>query len=54
VPDSSYGRYCNANSDSSTGLGFVYTNGTGLDESVVFTGSLYFQVREIELFEITD
>jgi hypothetical protein len=45
---------CNANNDSSTGLGFVYTNGTGLDEFVVFTGSEYFQVRETEIFEITD
>jgi hypothetical protein len=45
---------CNANNDSSTGLGFVYTNGTGLDVGIVFTGSANFQVREIEVFEITD
>jgi hypothetical protein len=44
---------CNANTDSATSLGRTYTNDTGLDEWVVFTGSQYFQVREIEVFEIT-
>jgi hypothetical protein len=44
---------CNANS-SWTQLGLAYTNDTGLDGQVVFTGSLCFQVKEIEVFEITD
>jgi hypothetical protein len=45
---------CNANSHRVTSLGDVYTNETGLDEWVVFTGSHYFQVKEIEVFEIID
>jgi hypothetical protein len=45
---------CNANTDSSTYLGSSYTNDTGLDRNVVFTGSSKFQVKEIEVFEITD
>jgi hypothetical protein len=45
---------CNANTDSFTGLGVAYTNGTALRGEVVFTGSRDFQVREIEVFEITD
>jgi hypothetical protein len=32
----------------------VHTNDTGLDNTVVFTGSLNFQVKEVEVFEITD
>jgi hypothetical protein len=39
---------------SSTWLGGAYTNDTGLGGMTVFTGSLHFQVREIEVFEITD
>jgi hypothetical protein len=39
---------------SSTRLGETYTNDTGLDEFVVFTGSRDFRVKEIEVFEITD
>jgi hypothetical protein len=38
---------------SSTYLGDTYTNDTGLDEKVVFAGSEKFQVKEIEVFEIT-
>jgi hypothetical protein len=38
----------------STFLGFVYTNDTGLNECMVFTGSFHFQVKEIEVFEITE
>jgi hypothetical protein len=45
---------CNANTSSLTALGFAYTNDTGLDRYVVLTGSEYFQVKEIEVFEITD
>jgi hypothetical protein len=44
---------CNANTDSRTCLGITYTNDTGRDGSVVFTGSENFQVKEIEVFEIT-
>jgi hypothetical protein len=44
---------CNANTDSSTSLGHAYTNDTGLDEETVFTGSFNFQVKEIEVFEVT-
>jgi hypothetical protein len=45
---------CNANTDSYTNLGPVYTNDTGLDGKTVFTGSRDFKVKEIEVFEITD
>jgi hypothetical protein len=45
---------CNANTESWTALGSSYTNDTGLDTYAVFTGSKYFQVKEIEVFEITD
>jgi hypothetical protein len=44
---------CNANTRSSTSLGISYTNDTGLDARVVFTGSENFRVKEIEVFEIT-
>jgi hypothetical protein len=44
---------CNGNTGSFTYLGHAYTNDTGLDEWVVFTGSQYFRVKEIEVFEIT-
>jgi hypothetical protein len=44
---------CNANTRSCTYLGDTYTNDTGLDKYVVFTGSTYFRVKEIEVFEIT-
>jgi hypothetical protein len=44
---------CNANTDSFTSLGFAYTNDTRLGSQVVFTGSQNFQVKEIEVFEIT-
>jgi hypothetical protein len=43
---------CNANTSSSTYLGRAYTNDTGLRETIVFTGSWEFQVKEIEDFEI--
>jgi prefoldin subunit 5 len=43
---------CNKDTWSFTSLGATYTNDTGLDEGIVFTGSLYFQVKEIEVFEI--
>jgi hypothetical protein len=45
---------CNSSANSHTDLGHMYTNDTGLDEDIVFTGSKDFQVREIEVFEITD
>jgi hypothetical protein len=45
---------CNTNIRSYTYLGLTYTNDTGLDGKTVFTGSMYFQVKEIEVFEITD
>jgi hypothetical protein len=44
---------CNRNTTSQTSLGGTYTNDTGLDEGVVFTGSFSFQAKEIEVFEIT-
>jgi hypothetical protein len=43
---------CNTNTESWTSLGETYTNDTGLDEDIVFTGSENFQVTEIEVFEI--
>jgi hypothetical protein len=45
---------CNANCRSYTSLGDSYTNDTGLDKLIVLTGSKYFQVTEIEVFEITN
>jgi hypothetical protein len=45
---------CDANTGSFTSLGYTYTNDTGLLEFIVFAGSKNFQVKEIEVFEITD
>jgi hypothetical protein len=42
---------CNANTEK---FGSKYTNDTGLDGEVLLTGSGHFQVKEIEVFEITD
>jgi hypothetical protein len=44
---------CSANTSNSTYLGSTYTNDTGLNPRTVFTGSPGFQVKEIEVFEIT-
>jgi hypothetical protein len=46
----------NRNANASTGsyLGRSYANDTGLDGQTVLTGSRYFAVREIEVFEIRD
>jgi hypothetical protein len=44
---------CNANTDSSTRLGDHYINDTGRNGDKFFTGSRKFQVKEIEVFEIT-
>jgi hypothetical protein len=43
---------CNAN-NSATCFGQIYTNDTGLQGNTFFTGSFEFQVKEIEVFEIT-
>jgi hypothetical protein len=45
---------CNRNTKSDSSLGTRYTNDTGLDGTIVFTGSKNFQVKEIEFFEITN
>jgi hypothetical protein len=45
---------CNTNTNSCTSLGGTYTNDTGLRNNIVFTGSNRFQVKEIEVFEITE
>jgi hypothetical protein len=45
---------CNVNTFNSTFLGRTYTNDTGLNEKIVFTGSEKFRVKEIEVFEITE
>jgi hypothetical protein len=46
---------CNANTESYTYyFGWRYTNDTGLNGETFFTGSQWFQVKEIEMFEITD
>jgi hypothetical protein len=45
---------CNSNTNSNTWLGTVYTNDTGLRDTVVLTGSENFRVKEIEVFEITE
>jgi hypothetical protein len=39
---------------SSSSLGFSYANDTGLDGETVLTGSLFFTVKEIEVFEIAE
>jgi hypothetical protein len=44
---------CNKNTGSHTWLGPSYTNDTGLRGKTFFTGSESFQVKEIEVFEIT-
>jgi hypothetical protein len=45
---------CNALPVNWTTLGFYFINDTGLAGNAVFTGAQYFQVKEIEVFEITD
>jgi hypothetical protein len=45
---------CNARNRSFSTLGRYDVNDTGLDEKTVFTGSLDFTVKEIEVFEITN
>jgi hypothetical protein len=46
---------CSTNAYSFTyGFGRVYTNDTGLDGKTFFTGTQYFHVNEIEVFEITE
>jgi hypothetical protein len=46
---------CNANINSlSRFFGGRYTNDTELDGNMFFTGSFYFQVKEIEVFEISN
>jgi hypothetical protein len=46
---------CNANTRSYTyNFGGCYTNDTGQDQYSFFTGSMNFQVKEIEVFKITD
>jgi hypothetical protein len=44
---------CNAKTGSFTHFGTTYINDTGLADKIVFTGSLTFQVKEIEVFEMT-
>jgi hypothetical protein len=44
---------CYASTRSHTFLDVAYTNDTGLDRYIVFTGWQFFQVKEIEVFEIT-
>jgi hypothetical protein len=53
-PDMAVSDNCNADIISATSLDKCYINNTGLDKDVVFTGSMYFQVEEIEVFEIKD
>jgi hypothetical protein len=47
-------NHCNTNTSNSASFGYSYTNDTGLDGQTFFTGSVYFQVKEIEVFEIKD
>jgi hypothetical protein len=44
---------CDVNTDSYAFLGCSYTNDTGLNGKTFLTGSAYFQVKEIEVFEIS-
>jgi hypothetical protein len=43
----------NVNTLNSTYSGCIYTNNTELDGTIIFTGSRWFQFKEIEIFEIT-
>jgi hypothetical protein len=53
--DSDVSDECNANTHSATSrFGSRYTNDARLVGKTFFTGSLSFQVEEIEVFEITD
>jgi hypothetical protein len=53
--DISVSNYCNENTDSTTAdFGGSYTNDTGRDGSTFFTGCENFEVKEIEIFEITE
>jgi hypothetical protein len=54
VVDLIIGDACNKTNPNLTQLGHSYVNDTGLHERSVFTGSQFFQVEEIEVFEITD
>jgi hypothetical protein len=45
---------CNVCTDSWTSLGSSYINDTGSDWKTFFAGSLYFQVNEIEVLEVTN
>jgi hypothetical protein len=46
---------CNTNTASyASDFGEVYTNDTGLNGQKFFTGSSHFEVKEIEVFEITE
>jgi hypothetical protein len=45
---------CNRNTESNIYVGRNYINDTGMDNYTVLTGSKDFQVKEIEVFEITD
>jgi hypothetical protein len=55
IYDISVSDNCNANTDSyTTHFGSSYTNDAGLDGETFFTGSKGFQVKEIEVFEITE
>jgi hypothetical protein len=45
---------CNANTNSYTNLTSEYINDTGIPSQEVFTGQSKFQVKEIEVFEITE
>jgi hypothetical protein len=46
--------HCNANTSAIWNFSNCYTNDTGLNRRTFFTGSMLFQVKKIEVFEITD
>jgi hypothetical protein len=63
VCDSAWGPYmpgigisnnCNSGITSVIENGIIYANDTGVDRKLLFTGSDHFQVKEIEVFEITN
>jgi hypothetical protein len=45
---------CNELVENKTSLGLTYENGTSLNDNHALLGSHYFQVKEIEVFQITD
>jgi hypothetical protein len=53
-PDIIVSDNCNTFKTNFASLGRTYTNNSGVNNDIIFTGSSSFQVRDIEVFEITE